>query len=88
MPVIFKVLVKKGFRSHEIFSARIDPQSNPDDRRWHDAKIDLAEYGDSKITLTLVTETETKNNAYAWAVWSQPFIAGAEQSDDISRDAC
>jgi len=71
---VYKVLVKKGLRNREVFSASIDPKNNEEDRKWRDFEADLSAYGDATVEVSLVTETKTKDKAFAWAVWSQPYI--------------
>jgi 4-amino-4-deoxy-L-arabinose transferase-like glycosyltransferase len=54
--VQFQVAVRSGDQDHVLFSKRIDPANNPDDRTWHDELIDLSPFHDREIDIIMAVE--------------------------------
>ncbi|MBI3767348.1 MAG: sulfatase [Deltaproteobacteria bacterium] len=59
-----------------LFSARLDPASDPLARRWFDASIDLSTHAGSPLTLTLQTSIEPGDpgGAPTVPVWGDPVV--------------
>jgi hypothetical protein len=59
----------------KVFSRYIDPQHNPQDRRWFEERVSLRRFGDQDVRITLATGPGPANNfSYDWGVWSEPQI--------------
>jgi arylsulfatase A-like enzyme len=73
---VFRVRVREGSRSpRTVFERRIDPRTNPAERRWHDARIDLSAYAGRRVSVILETEGESEDSGrYVPAVWSDPVV--------------
>jgi len=74
--VLFEILlIDDRSQKHKLFSKYIDPKHRKADRKWHDKKIDLSEYGGQEVLLSFVTSPGPANDrGYDWAVWSEPRI--------------
>src|SRR5262249_19230546 len=46
-----------------LLSQAIDPASNPEDRRWHDAERDLSPFGGEVIEITLAARARATEEA-------------------------
>ncbi len=56
-----------------LFEARLDPRTNPDDRKWREARVDLAKLAGQAGTLRFVTDP-LGDPAYDDAVWANPRL--------------
>ena len=67
--VEFKIIALKSDGKEEtIFSRRLQPMSNPEDRGIHQAKVDLSQINATRLMLETVPG---KDNRYDWSYWSQ-----------------
>jgi len=71
--VEFIVSADDGGREEVIFYQAIDAKNVPEDRRWHDARIDLRLYAGQQITLTFRTYP-LQSNDWDWAGWGNPAV--------------
>jgi hypothetical protein len=75
--VRFSIGVSDGRAFREKYVRLVDPYGQPADRRWHEAVVDLREYGGLTIDVVLNTRagpaasTDVRNDV---AVWAQPVI--------------
>jgi hypothetical protein len=73
--VLFKILVEDKAGTNEIFSKYVSPHENTEDRRWQDFQVDLNEFAGEKVSFYFVIDPGPNlNNAYDWAVWSNPLL--------------
>ena len=73
----FNVRVEADGETRPLYSLYIDPKRNPEDRRWHDAAIDLSGYPGRPIILVFATTGGPQGNReYDWAVFGEPTLAG------------
>jgi len=71
--VLFSVWANDGQRAETIFYQVVDAKNIPEDRRWHDTRVDLGLYAGREITLTFMTQPMA-DNAWDWAGWSAPAL--------------
>jgi hypothetical protein len=55
-------------RAHTVFDRYIDPKNRPEDRRWHEASVDLMAYRGQTVGMVLVAEPG-QGNAFDWGGW-------------------
>lgn len=73
--VQFDLYLDDGATRHNPFSRYIDPKNVPEQRRWHDYKIDLAPWAGQTVTLTFSTGCGPNDDCdYDWAGWGEPRI--------------
>ena len=77
--VTFKVRVRRGIMTDEVFVRHLNPKENLDDRGWLDFELDLSEYGNKRVAITFITEPgPQRDNQYNEAGWAEPrLISGA-----------
>lgn len=54
--VLFTVQVNDGKRDETVFYQAIDAKNVPEDRRWHDTRIDLEPYAGQQVTIAFTTD--------------------------------
>jgi hypothetical protein len=67
--VEFQMELREGDRSIPLFSAYIDPRSNPSDRRWVEASVDLSRFAFQRVNLVLRT-LPGASAEHDWAGWA------------------
>jgi hypothetical protein len=72
--VEFVVELREGGRMTPLFSAYLDPKSNPADRRWVEAQVDLSGYARRDIELVLRTLPGASGD-HDWAGWASPKVS-------------
>jgi hypothetical protein len=63
----------EGGPRRRVFEEHVNPRGDAGQRRWLDRWIDLSEYGNRRVTLTLRTEPQ-QNPFNDWAGWADPAI--------------
>ena len=68
-------VIRSNGASVNVFSRRIDPNHNPDDRRWLEERIPLDVFHDENVQIELATGPGPSGDySYDWGVWSNPQI--------------
>jgi hypothetical protein len=76
--VLFRFGVSDGRTYDELVRQHLDPQHNPNDRRWVPLEVDLGTYGGLTVDLIFNTNSSLPDHGdhpgNDWAVWGQPEI--------------
>lgn len=71
--VEFIVYADDGEIEQVIFYQVVDAKNVPEDRRWHDTRVDLSLYAGQQITITFRTYP-LERNEWDWAGWGNPAV--------------
>lgn len=71
--VEFIVSANDGETEQVIFYQVIDAKNVPEDRRWHDTRVDLSLYAGQQVTITFRTYPLATND-WDWAGWGNPAV--------------
>jgi len=73
--VIFKVLLRRGMRTTEIFKDVLSPRDAQSRERWHEASVDLTPYEGRDVELVLDTSgIDAAEAAAIVPVWANPRV--------------
>jgi hypothetical protein len=78
--VRFTIRVNDGRHQETLFQQIVDAKSLPEDRRWHDTRIDLGVYAGQQITLTFLTEP-LETTDWDWAGWGTPVLVAPPRTE-------
>ena len=79
--VLFRILVSDAEDQHEVFRRVVAPFTTPADRGWQDVEVDLAQYGDRTIEVTLNTNASLPpqdDRRGDLALWGAPRIVAPQ----------
>ena len=69
-------------QAHTVFERYIDPKNRPEDRRWHEATVDLMAYRGQTVGMVLGADPG-QGNAFDWGGWGdlrvEPFETAWQQ---------
>lgn len=71
--VEFTVHVDDGQSQDVVYYQIVEAKNIPEDRRWHDAQVDLGIYGGRQVTLTFQT-APVQTTDWDWASWGAPVL--------------
>ncbi len=78
------VVTPKNGREATLFSRYIDPKHNVSERAWIPVEVDLAQYAQQDVALSLVTRPgPSGDNSFGWAGWTDPDVAARQGNDMV-----
>ncbi|NLG74454.1 MAG: tetratricopeptide repeat protein, partial [Chloroflexi bacterium] len=66
---------EEPFVTQRVYHRMIDPQNNPDDRRWFNERVDLSAFGGKEVEIIFeALPGPADNYDFDWGGWSSPVI--------------